>query len=80
MPSTSEGNELLAPWRTSPYIMDFNQDGLKDLVMLDYQGYLAVYPRYLDENDALQGAKDIIAEKINEDAKTPALWPPVAAA
>ena len=54
VPGTSEGNELLAPWRTSPYIMDFNQDGLKDLVMLDYQGYLAVYPRYLDENDDLQ--------------------------
>ncbi|AEL23884.1 FG-GAP repeat domain-containing protein [Cyclobacterium marinum] len=38
-------NELLAPWRTSPLIMDFNEDGLNDLVMLDHEGYLAVYPR-----------------------------------
>lgn len=44
-PGVSEGNELLAPWRTSPFIMDFNQDGLNDLVMLDYEGYLVVYPR-----------------------------------
>lgn len=44
-PGTSSGDELLAPWRTSPFIMDFNMDGLNDLVMLDYQGYLAVYPR-----------------------------------
>ena len=46
------GNELQAQWRTSPYIMDFNEDGLNDLVMLDYQGYLAVYLRY-KENDKL---------------------------
>lgn len=38
-------NELLAPWRTSPLMMDFNEDGLNDLVMLDHEGYLAVYPR-----------------------------------
>lgn len=44
-PGVSKGNELLAPWRTSPFIMDFNNDGLNDLVMLDYQGYLVVYPR-----------------------------------
>lgn len=45
IPGVSKGNELLAPWRTSPYIMDFNKDGLNDLVMLDYEGYLSVYPR-----------------------------------
>ncbi len=44
-PGVSEGNELLAPWRTSPFIMDFNNDGMNDLVILDYEGYLAVYPR-----------------------------------
>ena len=46
VPGKSTGNELLAQWRTSPYIMDFNNDGLMDLVMLDYQGYLVVYLRY----------------------------------
>lgn len=45
VPGVAEGNELLAPWRTSPFIMDFNEDGLNDLVMLDHEGYLAVYPR-----------------------------------
>ena len=46
VPGISKGNELLAPWRTSPFIMDFNRDGLNDLVMLDYKGYLAVYMRF----------------------------------
>ncbi len=54
VPGTSKGNELLAPWRTSPLIMDFNMDGLNDLVMLDYEGYLVVYPRYKDETGALR--------------------------
>lgn len=45
VPGESSGNELLAPWRTSPLVMDFNCDNLNDLVMLDYQGYLAVYLR-----------------------------------
>jgi hypothetical protein len=45
VPGVAEGNELLAPWRTSPLIMDFNDDGLNDLVMLDHEGYLALYPR-----------------------------------
>ncbi len=44
-PGTSEGNELLAPWRTTPYLMDLNGDKLMDLVMLDYEGYLATYFR-----------------------------------
>ena len=45
VPGVSTGNKLLAPWRTSPFIMDFNNDGLNDLIILDYEGYLAVYPR-----------------------------------
>jgi len=49
----SKGNELLAPWRTSPFIMDFNKDGLNDLVMLDYEGYLAVFLRYRGKNGEL---------------------------
>lgn len=54
-PGVSEGNELLAPWRTSPFIMDFNHDGLNDLVMLDYEGYLAVYPRIKDGGELYLG-------------------------
>ena len=49
----TKGNELLAPWRTSPLLMDFNDDGLNDLVMLDYEGYLAVYMRYKENGKLL---------------------------
>jgi len=49
----AKGNELLAQWRTSPFIMDFNKDGLNDLIMLDYQGYLAVFFRYKDKGKLL---------------------------
>lgn len=45
IPGRSKGNDLLAPWRTSPLIFDYNKDGLNDLVMLDYEGYLSVYLR-----------------------------------
>lgn len=54
-PGISRGKELLAPWRTSPFIMDFNNDGLNDLVMLDYEGFLAVYPRYKEGGKLLLG-------------------------
>jgi len=38
-------HELATQWRTTPLIVDWNDDGLHDLVMLDHQGYLAMYPR-----------------------------------
>ncbi len=53
VPGSVKGNELLAPWRTSPLIMDFDEDGLNDLVMLDYEGYLVVYPRYRESTGEL---------------------------
>lgn len=40
-----EGKELLTQWRTTPVAIDWNRDGLADLVMLDQQGYLALFPR-----------------------------------
>lgn len=55
IPGVSEGKELLAPWRTTPYIMDFNNDGLNDLVMMDYEGYLSVYPRSRKDGELLLG-------------------------
>lgn len=54
VPGETSGNDLLAPWRTSPYVMDFNDDGLNDLVMLDYEGFLAVYLRSRGTDGALQ--------------------------
>jgi hypothetical protein len=40
-----EGKALLTQWRTTPVGVDWNRDGLMDLVMLDHEGYLALFPR-----------------------------------
>ena len=40
-----KGNELVSQWRTTPQMIDWNGDGLVDLVMSDADGYLALYER-----------------------------------
>jgi hypothetical protein len=40
-----EGQALLTQWRTSPVTVDWNRDGLVDLVMLDQAGYLSFFER-----------------------------------
>ena len=40
-----EGKALLTQWRTTPVTVDWNRDGLVDLVMLDHEGYLAFFER-----------------------------------
>lgn len=40
-----EGKALLTQWRSTPVAVDWNQDGLIDLVMLDQEGYLAFFQR-----------------------------------
>ncbi|MFA5191767.1 MAG: hypothetical protein WC740_13640, partial [Verrucomicrobiia bacterium] len=40
-----KGKELLTQWRTTPVMVDWNKDGLTDLVMLDHEGYLAFFER-----------------------------------
>ncbi len=40
-----EGKALLTQWRTTPVAVDWNGDGLTDLVMLDQQGTLAFFER-----------------------------------
>lgn len=42
-----EGRELATQWRTTPVAIDWNHDGLTDLVMLDHEGYLCLYRREL---------------------------------
>jgi hypothetical protein len=37
--------ELAPQWRTTPSAVDWNRDGLVDLVMLDHEGYLAFFRR-----------------------------------
>ncbi|WP_206610977.1 FG-GAP-like repeat-containing protein [Mariniphaga sediminis] len=38
--------ELVTQWRTTPFAIDWNDDGLMDLIMLDHEGYLAFYKRF----------------------------------
>ncbi|RKX33325.1 MAG: VCBS repeat-containing protein, partial [Verrucomicrobia bacterium] len=40
-----ESKELTTQWRTTPVAVDWNEDGLTDLVMLDHEGYLALFQR-----------------------------------
>lgn len=40
-----EGNSLVTQWRTTPCAVDWTGDGLIDLVMLDHEGYLALFRR-----------------------------------
>ena len=39
------GAALLTQWRTTPLALDWNGDGLTDLIMLDQAGYLAYFAR-----------------------------------
>lgn len=41
----SARNELVTQWRTTPFAIDWNKDGLMDLVMLDHEGYLSFFER-----------------------------------
>lgn len=40
-----QGKQLVTQWRTTPRIVDWDGDGLPDLVMLNHQGYLALFRR-----------------------------------
>ncbi len=42
---TPKPKQLVTQWRTTPRMVDWNRDGLTDLVMLDWRGYLALYRR-----------------------------------
>jgi hypothetical protein len=44
--------ELSTQWRTTPVAVDWNLDGLHDLVMLDHEGFLVLFERKR-EGDAL---------------------------
>jgi hypothetical protein len=49
-----EGKQLVTQWRTTPVVVDWTGDGLNDLVMLDHEGYLALFERTRSENSVLQ--------------------------
>ncbi len=48
-----KGSELISQWRTTPQMVDWNGDGLMDLVMSDADGYLALYERKRAANGSL---------------------------
>ncbi len=41
-----EPGTLTTQWRTTPVAMDWNGDGLTDLVVMDHEGYLAYFERF----------------------------------
>ena len=45
--------ELSTQWRTTPFAIDWDQDELTDLVMLDHEGYLVLFERF-EENGELK--------------------------
>lgn len=48
-----EPGTLTTQWRTTPYAIDWNKDGLMDLVMLDHEGYLCLFERFKKDNELL---------------------------
>ena len=43
-------DELATQWRTTPYAIDWNEDGLMDLIMLDHEGYLSYFEREMKDD------------------------------
>ena len=48
-----EGKSLLTQWRTTPVVVDWTHDGLPDLIMLDQEGYLALFERFTRDGKRL---------------------------
>lgn len=40
-----QGKQLVTQWRTTPRVVDWDEDGLPDLVMLNHQGYVCLFRR-----------------------------------
>jgi len=45
-----EPSELVVQWRTRPLVLDLNEDGLNDLVVIDHEGYLSFFQRHMEKN------------------------------
>ena len=48
------GKCLRAPWRTTVEMIDWNGDGLQDVVVMDTEGFLALYERFRDGGGILR--------------------------
>ncbi len=65
-----EGKALLTQWRTTPFAVDWNRDGLADLVMLDTEGYLTFFERAKREGKlALLQPKRIFCDEQGQSLK-----------
>jgi len=42
-----EEKELVTQWRTTPVVIDLNKDGLNDLLIIDHEGYLSMFERFM---------------------------------
>jgi hypothetical protein len=64
-------DELVSQWRTTPYAIDWNKDGLMDLIMLDHEGYLTFYERFKRKGELLlnPGQRVFINADSPEDSK-----------
>ncbi len=45
---TPEDGTLVTQWRTTPVVIDWNEDGLLDLIVMDSEGYLTYFERLED--------------------------------
>ena len=45
-----EPYEFVSQWRTSPFIIDLDEDGLCDIVMLDHEGYISFFKKSIGED------------------------------
>ncbi|MDP8244859.1 MAG: VCBS repeat-containing protein [Candidatus Hinthialibacter antarcticus] len=45
--------ELVVQWRTRPNVLDLNDDGLNDLILIDHEGYLSFFERSRQENQLI---------------------------
>lgn len=60
--------DLVTQWRTTPIAIDWNKDGLTDLIVLDQEGYLSFYERF-EKNGELwlkPGKRIFMALDMNE--------------
>jgi hypothetical protein len=62
-----ENNNLATQWRTTPAVIDLNQDNLNDLVMLDHEGYLSFFERFKENGkfNLLPGKRIFYGENIS---------------
>jgi len=62
--------ELVTQWRTTPFAIDWNNDGLTDLISLDHEGYLTFFERFSEGNQLLlHPGKHIFYNENNEKLK-----------